>query len=135
MIEQWLVFSIDRETYVHKVESIKEIISFKAPVPVPGALPYIEGILNIRGNIVSIFSGGKLLNKNTQAENKIIIVELKNKQLFGVLVQDVQNIVQFDTAEVEWNKSTDSIIQGLVTIDNRLYILADFSSLYDFCEQ
>lgn len=94
---QWISFSIGGEMYTHPIEAIKYIIAYSAPVPVPGAPEYIEGILNIRGTIVSILSARLLFNLSPQAENddaKVIVLEKENLMI-GISVDSVEEIINF----------------------------------------
>jgi purine-binding chemotaxis protein CheW len=129
--DQWLSFKVESETYVHCVDKIKEIIPYTPPSPVPGAPSCTEGILNVRGHVITIFSGRSLFDY-CEPENaggkKIIILEL-GADMVGVSVDAVMGIITFEIDNVEWSNSDiqNNHIKGTVQISGQLYILTDFS--------
>lgn len=130
---QWLSFSVDGEMYAHAIESVKEIITYSDPTPVPGAPEYIEGILNVRGVIVPTLSTRLLLGLEPQADckdAKIIIFE-KESSLIGISVDTVEEINHFDLSKAEWSntKAENQLIEGTIHHDGQLYILSDFMAL------
>ncbi|MFT6102687.1 MAG: purine-binding chemotaxis protein CheW [Granulosicoccus sp.] len=127
--EQWISFKVESETYVHSVDSIKEIIPYKLPVPVPGSDRCTEGILNVRGNIVTILSGHLLFGRNkpkAAGERRIIILEMGTDKV-GVSVDSVADIICFQLEDVQWIDQR-GVIKGTRQLDDQLYILTDFSN-------
>ncbi len=130
---QWISFSIDGEMYAHAIEAIKEIIPYAAPEPVPGAPEYVEGILNVRGKIISILSSRLLFDLEPHTERheaKIIILE-KEASTIGICVDSVGEIIHFEPSEAEWTNigGEDPLIKGTLQREDQLYILIDFVEL------
>lgn len=130
---QWISFSVEGEVYAHAIKAIKEIIPYSDPAPVPGAAEHIEGILNVRGTIVSILSARMLFNLNPQTDRinaKIIILE-KDNAVVGISVDSVGEIINFAPNEAEWTNTTgeESLIKGTLQQEGQLYILANFMDL------
>jgi purine-binding chemotaxis protein CheW len=129
--DQWLSFRVESETYIHCVNKIKEIILYTLPSPVPGSPSCTEGILNVRGNVITIFSGRSLFNCS-EPENakgkKIIVLEL-GADLIGVSVDAVIGIITFETNKVELSNldTRNNHIKGTLQLSGQLYILTDFS--------
>lgn len=59
--QQWLCFQLGSETYAQRVGQVQEIRDYISPVPIPGAPDCVEGVLNVRGEIVTIVSGQSML--------------------------------------------------------------------------
>jgi purine-binding chemotaxis protein CheW len=129
---QWLSFKLVSQTYVQSVDRIKEIITYKSPVPVPGSPSCAEGILNVRGNVVTILSGRLLFGHNepekTEAR-RIIIFQLGADQV-GVSVDSVIDIITFQSDNAQWTKQESQlkIVTGTIQLDEQLYILTDLSN-------
>ena len=69
---QWVSFSLGDETFACKIKKIQEIIPYQEPIPVPGSPTEIEGVLNVRGEIIPVVSGQQIANiekKITQPED------------------------------------------------------------------
>ena len=127
--DQWISFKVESETYVHSVDNIKEIIPYRPPVPVPGSACCTEGILNVRGNIVTILSGHALFDRNKPkiaAKRRVIIFELGTDTI-GVSVDSVADIINFQLEDVQWIDQR-RLIKGTLQLDDQLYILTDFSN-------
>jgi len=123
-----------QEWYLVDVGDVLEIFTYRETVPVPGSAHEILGILNIRGRIVPILSGYSLFNLSgieERVDGKIIILETK-KADFGIVVDDVSEILELDENVIEF--STESIknqnITGTASHEDQTLILVNFSSIY-----
>lgn len=133
--DQWISFEVGTETYVHSVDKIKEIIPYASPVPVPGSPCFAEGILNVRGNVVTVLSSRLLLDlqeARCPEEGRIMILEVDGEQ-FGISVDSVGHIIDFQSGQAEWSDQgkTNSMVKGTLYLNDQLYILADFSGYAD----
>ena len=53
-ILQWVTFRLDNETYGINVMQVQEVLRHTEIAPVPGAPSYVLGIINLRGNVVTV---------------------------------------------------------------------------------
>lgn len=51
---QWVTFRLDNETYGINVMQVQEVLRYSEIAPVPGAPSYVLGIINLRGNVVTV---------------------------------------------------------------------------------
>jgi purine-binding chemotaxis protein CheW len=126
-----LCFRLDDEWYLHDVSVIREVIPWQEPSPVPGDAPQSLGILDIRGNIISLFSGRTLLSLDPAedvTQGKAIIFETEQGN-YGVLVDEVAEIISVDCNSVvhPMESKQNRVIQGTVNHDGKLLILLDFT--------
>ena len=129
--QQWISFQLASEQYVHPIDQIKEVIPYSSPVPVPGAPPFTEGILNVRGEVITVISGRQLLGLPEPQgldEGRILIIEGKLERL-GISVDRVGSIVHFDQRETQALDGENAHITATIQIGDQLYIVADFSSI------
>lgn len=107
--KQWISFTLGSETYAHAIDSVREIIQYVPPVPVPGSPREVEGVLNVRGDVVPILCGHALLNLPDEAVNndgwRVIILETPSG-LLGLRVDAVREIVTFSEEAVDTNMLT-----------------------------
>ena len=54
--QQFLTFALGQEEYGVEILKIQEIKGFSAVTPLPNAPAYVKGVLNLRGNIVPIWT-------------------------------------------------------------------------------
>ena len=129
LYEQWLCFQIENEIYAHPVSQVREILDYLAPVPVPGAIDCVEGVLNVRGEIVTVVSSRYLLGleQDTQGSEHIIVIET-GSGLVGVSVDEVEKISLLnndDMVPTDKNQA-QSPVKGTLYHDQQLLILTDF---------
>jgi purine-binding chemotaxis protein CheW len=90
--KQLVLFSLGKETYAFPITDIKEIVRFREISRVPETPDYIEGMINLRGKVITVIHLGKLLDCPVSAglEDSMIMVE-KGSDI-GFLVDEVNEI-------------------------------------------
>ena len=51
---QWVTYRLGEETYGINVMQVQEVLRYTEIAPVPGAPDYVLGIINLRGNVVTV---------------------------------------------------------------------------------
>lgn len=133
--EQWISFTLGSEIYVHAIDTVREIIPYSRPVPVPGTAAEVEGVLNVRGEVVPILSGRTLLELGDEPPDehwRIIILEIASG-LTGLCVDAVREIVTFPAAAIEPNGQVidGGLVKGTFKHGEALLIPLDLS---DYCK-
>lgn len=134
--KQWLCFAIEDETYAHAVDKVREVHDYIAPVPVPGSPSYVDGVLNIRGEIVTIVCSRKLLGIADSYDARHIIILESDNGLVGISVDEVIRITLLDLqnmVHVE-QKNALSPIYATVKHKQQLIILANFERCFNQLE-
>ena len=54
---QYVTFTLENEVYGINVMQVQEVLREIEVAPVPGAPHYVLGIINLRGNVVSVIDG------------------------------------------------------------------------------
>lgn len=133
---QWVTFRLDGETYGVNVMDVQEVLRVTEIAPVPGAPDYVLGIINLRGNVVSVLDTRRrfsLMPKEEDDSSRIIIIESEN-QTIGMLVDAVAEVVdvnheEIDTAPNVGNEESSRYISGVVSRESGLLILVDLNRL------
>lgn len=136
-ILQWVTFNLDGEVYGVNVMQVQEVLRYTEIAPVPGAPHYVLGIVNLRGNVVTVIDirlRFGLSSHEISDQTRIIIVEV-NKQVIGLLVDSVREVVYLRESEIEPspNIGTDEsslYFQGVCNRDSDLLILIDINKLF-----
>ncbi len=136
MISQWVTFCMDGETYGINVMQVQEVLRVPDIAPVPGAPDYVLGIVNLRGNVVTVLDTRKrfgLMQKENDDSTRIVIVEA-GEQVVGILVDSVAEVVYLHASEIEStpsvsNDDSSKYIQGVCNHENKLLILVDLDKL------
>ena len=135
-ILQWVTFQLDEETYGINVMQVQEVLRVTEIAPVPGAPDYVLGIINLRGNVVTVIDTRRrfgLMPKEMDDSTRIVIIEAE-KQVVGILVDSVAEVVEMRASEIEQapnvgNDESSRYIQGVASRDGELLILVDLNKL------
>ncbi len=133
---QWVTFKLDTETYGINVMQVQEVLRYTEIAPVPGAPSYVLGIINLRGNVVTVIdtrSRFGLEPSDITDNTRIVIIEAE-KQVIGILVDSVAEVVYLKASEIDvapnvGNEDSAKFIQGVSNRDGELLILVDLDQL------
>ena len=129
---QWVTFRLENETYGINVMQVQEVLRYTEIAPVPGAPSYVLGIINLRGNVVTVIDTRKRFSLNcsdTTDQTRIVIIE-SDSQVIGILVDAVAEVVYLRQSEIEatpnvGNEENAKFIQGVCHKNDELLILVD----------
>lgn len=133
---QWVTFKLDSETYGINVMQVQEVLRHTEIAPVPGAPAYVLGIINLRGNVVTVIdtrSRFGLAGGEVTDNTRIVIIE-SEKQVIGIMVDSVAEVVYLKGSEIDvapnvGNDESAKFIQGVSNRDGELLILVDLNKL------
>ncbi len=129
---QWVTFCLADENYGIAVMQVQEVLRMTEITPVPGAPDYVLGIINLRGNVVTVIDTRQrfgLPAKEVDDASRIIIIE-SGEQVVGLLVDSVAEVVYLKESEIEISPNVGSddsskYIQGVHSDNGELLILVD----------
>jgi purine-binding chemotaxis protein CheW len=133
---QWVTFRLAGETYGINVMQVQEVLRYTEIAPVPGAPDYVLGIINLRGNVVTVIDTRNRfgLPSGEMTDNtRIVIIETEG-HVIGVLVDSVAEVVYLRQSEIETapsvgNDESAKFIQGVCHKNNELLILIELNKL------
>ena len=133
---QYVTFSLENEAYGINVMQVQEVLRETEVSPVPGAPYFVIGIINLRGNVVSVIDARRrfgLPDREDTDLTRIVVIEIQ-QQIVGILVDSVAEVVDIEASEIETapnvgNEDTSRYIDGVVSRDNKLLILLDLNKL------
>lgn len=133
---QWVTFRLADETYGINVMQVQEVLRVTEIAPVPGAPDYVLGIINLRGNVVTVLDTRKrfgLPTTETDDATRIVIIE-SGQNVVGVQVDSVAEVVELRRSEIELspavgNDESAKYIEGVASNNDQLLILIDINKL------
>ncbi|NQZ82648.1 MAG: chemotaxis protein CheW [Colwellia sp.] len=133
---QWVTFKLDSETYGINVMQVQEVLRYSEIAPVPGAPTYVLGIINLRGNVVTVIDTRTRFGLETSevTDNTRVVIIESEKQVIGILVDSVAEVVYLRASEIDvapnvGNDESAKFIQGVSNKDGQLLILVDLNEL------
>jgi purine-binding chemotaxis protein CheW len=132
-------FQVGRETYGVPITALHEIVRVPEITAVPDAADYMEGVINLRGKIVSVIDLRKRFGQTqvaTQRQNRILVVEHKGR-LCGLIVDSATEVLKIPAADIEpsptvLEESGLPCVSGLGKFRGRLIVLVDMTKLLEF---
>ncbi|AFP29966.1 MULTISPECIES: chemotaxis protein CheW [Marinobacter] len=133
---QYVTFRLDDETYGINVMQIQEVLRYSEIAPVPGSPDYVLGIINLRGNVVTVIDTRRRfgLNDADITDSSRIVVMESADQVMGILVDSVAEVVYLKSSEIEAAPNVGSeesarFIQGVCNKNGELIILVEFDKM------
>jgi len=135
-VVQWVTFKLGEETYGINVMQVQEILRYTEVAPVPGSPLYVLGIINLRGNVVTVINTRLrfgLPSSEMTDTTRIVIIE-SDKQVIGILVDSASEVVYLKSSEIDiapnvGNDESSKFIQGVSNRSGELLILVDLNKL------
>jgi purine-binding chemotaxis protein CheW len=125
-------FRVGRETFGVPITSLHEIVRVPEITAVPDAPHYLEGVINLRGKIVSVVDLRKRFGQpapQLNRRNRILVVEHMGR-LVGMIVDSASEVLKIPAKEIEaapamMQEGGLDCVTGLGKYQGRLIILLD----------
>jgi purine-binding chemotaxis protein CheW len=129
-----LLFRVGSAVYGCDIDDIREIIPFRRATRLPGAPNYVQGLINLRGTIVTVLDLGVRLDvaRAAVSDGSIMLVAMPgNARLVGVAVEEVMDVRVVGTSgdDVIADSAGTDAVHGLAHVDGGTVILLDIHSL------
>ena len=135
-ILQWVTFQLEEETYGINVMQVQEVLRYSEIAPVPGAPDYVLGIINLRGNVVTVIDTRTRfgLPTNDVTDNSRVVIIEAEQQVIGILVDSVAEVVYLRSSDIDsapnvGTEESAKFIQGVSNREGELLILVDLNKL------
>lgn len=135
-ITEWVTFRLGPEKYGIDVMRVREVLRNSEIAPVPGAPDFVLGIINLRGNVVTVIDTRYrfgLPSKEADDATRIVIIETED-EVVGMTVDSVAEVVDLRASTIETapnvgNDTSAKFIQGVSNTQDGLLILVDLKKL------
>ena len=129
-------FRIGRETFGVPISLVHEIVRVPEITAVPEAPAYVEGVINLRGKIVSIVDlrkrfGEKEITQNKK--NRILVVEVE-KKMVGLIVDAASEVLRMSSDDIDnppnvFEEGELNYVTGVGKLKDRLIILIELNKV------
>jgi len=132
---QLVGFGVANEKFGVDILMVQEILRSAEVTAVPNSPEFVEGVLNLRGNIVPVIDLRKRLNlydeETSQKKSWVLILNIENR-VVGFIVDHVTEVLKIEEDSIETAPDIivagleSQYIQGVCKIENGLIIILDF---------
>ncbi len=129
-------FRIGQETFGVPIALVHEIVRVPEITAVPEAPSCVEGVINLRGRIISVVDLRKRFGEREIARNKknrILVAEVEGK-LVGLVVDSASEVLKIPTTEIDkppqvYEENELNYVTGVGKLNGRLIILVDLTRI------
>lgn len=132
---QLVVFSLQDKYYAISSEQVEEITGPVDWTEVPKTPDWLLGLMNLRGNVISLihfeqflnFEGKKFAKENLCYNNTVIVNSGKSKTAFAI--DQVEEVIQVDEEDIQL-PNRENVIQGVFSRGEKLINLIHLPTLF-----
>jgi purine-binding chemotaxis protein CheW len=127
---QIIVFKLNQKHFAIATDKIEEITKLLPSIRVPNSPFGVEGLVNLRGNVVAQISLSKLLHMEEDlCYNNVMIIN-NNDHKIGLLINEVLKVMEIDENIIQNLESQDSTgIKGIIQIEGAIVNILDVAEV------
>lgn len=134
---QYVVFRLAGETYGLDIGKVKEIIYMQTITAVPNTSAFIEGIINLRGQVIPVYNMKAkfgMPDYEPDRQTRIIVVETE-EVLVGIIVDGVSEVLNVSDDVIEppspaiATNFNEDFIAGIAKLEEKLVILLNLEQI------
>ncbi|KGN03438.1 chemotaxis protein CheW [Clostridium novyi A str. 4570] len=129
---QVVIFKLGDEQFAVETAKVQGINDMMEITRVPNAPSHIKGLINLRGNVISLLDINLLLNisKGEDEHGNIIILKMEDEQI-GITVDEVDEVLEIEEDILEKvDDSNKGYIKGIINFKTRVVTLIDIDKLF-----
>ena len=127
-----VTFRVGTASYALPADQVLHLESFETATHVPGAPPYVAGLVQVRGRLVPVVdlrARFGLPPIEHSLDNRVVVVQIGTR-VAGLLVDSAREVVQIDEASYQKppeiiEEQSSGFVRGVATAKQRLFLLVD----------
>ena len=139
---QLVVFVLASEEFACNIADVREVLKMIRITPLPRSLDFVEGVINLRGEVIPVIDLRKRFNLpavDRTDESRIIIVEVEERMV-GLTVDSVSEVIRLSNKQIQEAPNQvageqTNLIMGVGKIDERMLIILNLARILTSEEQ
>ncbi|HUX33400.1 MAG TPA: chemotaxis protein CheW [Gemmatimonadaceae bacterium] len=127
--QRTLLFRVGSAVYGCDIAAVREIVPVREATRLPGTKPYVNGLINLRGAIITVVDLGARLEgeRLVSGDESIVVVEVGERRL-GLVVGDVMDVTPVRVERAPDDRA-DDVVRGLGHLAGTVVIVLDVGAL------
>jgi len=125
---QIVVFFLEGKRYGIEIGYVNDIYERMESIRVPNGEDYIEGIINLRGEVVTIINLKNRIKIDRKKEETSVIICSINRERFGLNVDDIDGIIRTEKND-EQTRTESGFIKGFIEKKDKQIIILDLNKI------
>lgn len=127
---QMILFQMNQQHFLISADSVEEVIDTVNITSVPLAPHWVEGLINLRGTVLTVINLSSLIGMNSIAENRNILIMKQNEERKGLLIEEVIEVIDIQEEEIQLDATEKfDYYTGIVKFKDRLANVIDVNHL------
>ncbi len=135
---QYVVFRLGNERFCVDISNVSAITEYKEITSVPNSPSYIEGVINLRGDIIPVVNLKKRFNIEEierSDDTRIVNINFNGKDI-GFIVDEASQVLRIGQENIEAapeiiKGKERAYISGIAKIDDRIAIVLDLAHIFN----
>jgi purine-binding chemotaxis protein CheW len=125
------LFRVAGKVYGCDIDAVREIIPYRRATRLPGAPSFVQGLINLRGTIVTVLDLGARIDAARPAvRDGSIILATHGTRVVGIAVDEVMDVQAISEEHVEKHGGArEALIRGLGHLEDGVVVLIDIHTL------
>lgn len=136
---KFVIFKLNKEYYGIPIDKVISIEKIEKSTRVPNAPKHVKGVINLRGEVITLIDLRQKLNMELQETNnnsRIIIVS-NDDIVAGLIVDSSSEVMEIDKDNIDNPPSTTendylSFVYGIGKAEDKLVILLELSKILEY---
>ena len=128
-----LVFLVGDLTCAVPVETAREIVPFEKGTRIPGASDSVEGLMNVRGVLLTVVDGSRLLERPSRSTDRSVLVLDVGGKAVGLAVDKVLDLATLPASALEGREGLPGldprVVRAVGRRDDGLFVVLDTDAL------
>jgi len=128
-----LLFGVRERVYGCGIGAVREIVPMRRASRLPGAPPYVAGLINLRGTVITVLDlGVRLVGEAVDANAGSIVIVEHGAKVVGLCVDDVRDVQALDGAQLDPVATGDAgagLVLGVGRAGGNVVIVLDVQAL------
>jgi len=135
--EQMVVFKLAGEQYGVRITQVQEINRLSQITKVPRAAKFVEGVVNLRGDVIPLIDLRKrfeIESKDYNEFTRIIVSDINNKKI-GIIVDEVTEVLRIpgklleEAPDILQGNQAQKFMDGIANLGNRMIMMLDLENI------
>ncbi|MGI6307370.1 MAG: chemotaxis protein CheW [Dethiobacteria bacterium] len=139
---QIVAFKLEEEEFAVNIHQVREVLKMVPVTPLPQSAHFIEGVINLRGEVIPVVDLRKrfeLPEQERSGQTRIIIVEIEEHKV-GLIVDFVTEVLRLPSTAIQPPPARvagtrNDLILGIGKIEDRLLIILNLAKILTMNER
>ncbi len=131
-----VVFRVADSEYVLSTADVLQMESYTGATAVPGTLPYVAGVIQVRGRVVPVIdlrARFGLPGSPATIDSRVVVAQL-NQRTVGLLVDSAREVVKLSPEQIQppppmLTEGAEGFVKAVAHVDKRMLMVIDFAKV------